>query len=695
MKGNSAAMEMNPGEMPTDGLVAGDDTQSAESLLPLHSDENENLLASSPGEAATEVDEGTGLEEQVAEDSINNNERCNHSDGSQSHEGSCREDKREMRPAAEHPGAEGKPARRRSPRNTKGFNGHPSGVTSGQSVPVPEDMPSDLVQEIVLEANVNHQLSERKRRLQSLFSLIREEFETHDVASLPQYLHQIADNYFQEEDYEKAMQFIQLERLYHEQLLANLSAIQEHWETKRKKMVPEKRASEFSEKGLNSEELERLAQLCASHQEPGLSKHKVLIPERLLIGGTTEFEELREKVVATCQFDRESWTGADPRRGSQEGAMERSVRTLPESTADCLSEDGSLQAAQRQGHMEDSYGNDESTLEAHIQSQEPVGRPRSDCLSSGDARNDISCIRLHRPQPQKDKSEKDNVSGDPEEGLPMVESSVLHAQLDSEPTDGFLKTGANFLRLKHCNDSIQTNAGQPGNNIPGLHLPGPEGEGSGRSLQDRIDLSEKVCNNKTFGHRNASLPGVVGMKAGEQITHESTDSMLDWDRRDTEEYEGSLDCSLDNSESLPDEEVSYSPGEAVLEDNNISLDELAKRIEVEEFSPAEGLVSILKKQNESEGQKLSQIQQKQAKRRVRFQEMDDALDQDELGGGSCFVLILLCAATVFLSIGGTALYCAFGYVESPVCTDFADNMDFYYTRLLQGMEELKHWVYFS
>lgn len=68
---------------------------------------------------------------------------------------------------------------------------------------------------------------------------------------------------------------------------------------------------------------------------------------------------------------------------------------------------------------------------------------------------------------------------------------------------------------------------------------------------------------------------------------------------------------------------------------------------------------------------------------------------DEVAGGSCILLVLLCIATVFLSIGGTALYCTFGDMESPVCTDFAANMDFYYTQILQRMEELKHWIAFS
>lgn len=89
------------------------------------------------------------------------------------------------------------------------------------------------------------------------------------------------------------------------------------------------------------------------------------------------------------------------------------------------------------------------------------------------------------------------------------------------------------------------------------------------------------------------------------------------------------------------------------------------------------------------------MQQKPAKRRVRFQEIDDNLDQDEPGSGSCLLLVLLCIATVLLSVGGTALYCAFGDLASPVCTDFADNVDFYYSKLLRGVAGLKHWVYLS
>lgn len=38
-------------------------------------------------------------------------------------------------------------------------------------------------------------------------------------------------------------------------------------------------------------------------------------------------------------------------------------------------------------------------------------------------------------------------------------------------------------------------------------------------------------------------------------------------------------------------------------------------------------MSILKKRDDAESKTLAQLQQRQSKRRVRFQEMDDSLDQ--------------------------------------------------------------------
>lgn len=64
---------------------------------------------------------------------------------------------------------------------------------------------------------------------------------------------------------------------------------------------------------------------------------------------------------------------------------------------------------------------------------------------------------------------------------------------------------------------------------------------------------------------------------------------------------------------------------------------------------------------------------------------------EEVSGDSWVLLLLLCLATVVISVGGTALYCTVGDAQSSVCTDFSHNMDFYVGQVQRGMAELKHW----
>uniref|UniRef100_A0A4W3JU42 Uncharacterized protein n=1 Tax=Callorhinchus milii TaxID=7868 RepID=A0A4W3JU42_CALMI len=108
-------------------------------------------------------------------------------------------------------------------------------------------------------------------------------------------------------------------------------------------------------------------------------------------------------------------------------------------------------------------------------------------------------------------------------------------------------------------------------------------------------------------------------------------------------------------------------------------------------TPPEGLVSILKKR--SLNQEILRVHQKSSKRRVRFQDPEDVLDQ--VSADSCLLLVLLCIITVFLSVGGTALYCTFGDLDSSVCRDFTAQMDFYYAQFQQSFEKAKHWLLFS
>ncbi|XP_031435986.1 consortin-like [Clupea harengus] len=93
-----------------------------------------------------------------------------------------------------------------------------------------------------------------------------------DHALLPQRLHQIAEALVLEEDYERAIRFIQLERLYHERLLANLAALQEQWECRwrgdggAQSLTVERTPIDPEQ----LEQLERLSHICRTHRQPAL-----------------------------------------------------------------------------------------------------------------------------------------------------------------------------------------------------------------------------------------------------------------------------------------------------------------------------------------------------------------------------------------------------------------------------------------
>uniref|UniRef100_A0A8C9G9Q4 Consortin C-terminal domain-containing protein n=1 Tax=Pavo cristatus TaxID=9049 RepID=A0A8C9G9Q4_PAVCR len=126
---------------------------------------------------------------------------------------------------------------------------------------------------------------------------------------------------------------------------------------------------------------------------------------------------------------------------------------------------------------------------------------------------------------------------------------------------------------------------------------------------------------------------------------------------DTEESFADL-ANQEEFDTVPDispEQASYNSLEALsLDDSFSSLDELARRIEIAEIAPAEGLVSILKKRDDRDGKTVAQVQQRQTKRRVRFQELEDTFDQG--------ILILL-----------THSICSQALIYSCLCKGVASN----------------------
>ncbi|XP_050995484.1 consortin, connexin sorting protein b [Labeo rohita] len=110
----------------------------------------------------------------------------------------------------------------------------------------------------------------------SLLASLQSLIEHNDHMLLPHSLHQIAEGYFLEKDYQFAVEFLRLEKLYHERLLSNLASIQEKWESQRKISVQTERDSTLIANGTDRERehMEVLSHICRTHQRPNLVLEK-------------------------------------------------------------------------------------------------------------------------------------------------------------------------------------------------------------------------------------------------------------------------------------------------------------------------------------------------------------------------------------------------------------------------------------
>ncbi|XP_054136209.1 consortin [Melozone crissalis] len=698
-----------------DSLPANYRVESLASHLIPSADENENQLDSDGNEVLTSI--AMGRQDKGEQDNINNNENMDSGDWIPS----CKESETERRSVNVHmdpqleekPVTEKQPGGKRSPRSKRSSNKKSKGISTVGATTIQEESAlntdTDFVQaESAVEAKENFHPKDQKQTLQSLFSLLREEVEQMDSKILPLCLHQIAETYFQEEEYEKAMKFIQLERLYHEQLLANLSSIQEQWERKWKTAVPSPVTTlRNSDKELSGQELEKLTRVCSSHQQPQTSKSKLVAAENTwessCLPQIMECRTLKEREATAFKSGTETCPGIAPKKEDKQ----LSTVCPGENKTEGQTEAASVRVAAGKDHMEEQLCSAESTLEPHTQSLGTGGRPSSGCLSSGDAGRDNS-LQLRERQLSKDAVEIEG-AGEPGVKLPlepMVDALALtddgYMPADLVPSDKDVPGDRSLLRSKHAAGSSEIPSGQLGNSdLKQQQIQPDDDDDDEQSSWDRTASGECSGCNEGSEYESAAHSRVckeIGQQ--EKVHNEQEDLFLRFLNGNIIDTEESADfANQEDFDTVPDispERASYHSLEALsLDDSFSSLDELTRRIEITEITPVEGLVSILKKRDDRDGKTIAQVQQRQTKRRVRFQEMEDTLDQDEVSGGSCILLVLLCIATVFLSIGGTALYCTFGDMESPVCTEFAANMDFYYTQILQRVEELKHWIAFS
>uniref|UniRef100_A0A8C2I3C8 Consortin, connexin sorting protein b n=1 Tax=Cyprinus carpio TaxID=7962 RepID=A0A8C2I3C8_CYPCA len=233
--------------------------------------------------------------------------------------------------------------------------------------------------------------------------------------------------------------------------------------------------------------------------------------------------------------------------------------------------------------------------------------------------------------------------------------------------------------------SIQTESNSP------LNSNGTDTE------REHMDLLSHIC--KTHQRPNLSLE-----KNMDDIKLHNSPALVSKHRRSKQEQASvnstarenrAEDCSWpeeEDEEGLEEDECwNEKLQDDTVVDGQVPVDELANHFQVEEF-PSDGLVSILKKRDCARETENVSLLKDSTKRRVRFREPGDALDQDESARNSCLILLVLCLVTVVISTGGTALYCLVGEAYSNVCADFSQNVDFYFGPVRRGVDALAQWL---
>ncbi|XP_066553922.1 consortin isoform X2 [Amia ocellicauda] len=527
---------------------------------------------------------------------------------------------------------------------------------------------------------------------------------------LPSSLHQIAEAYFHEEDYEKAVRFIQLERLYHEQLLANLSAVQKQWESKRNSAASLVRQSlgKALLGDLREEDLATLTQLCTTHQRPAL-----VIPKSVAVDNALKNSLITKKLPGENKKPNSSLPvcGADSITASEQLGMSEAVPfpiPAPGSSGGSLGEEAGVSLAGQQMGLQDRVVSTQWSPSA------PIGQLCFDSLPAGSVVGEAGSLHPDASATAAAAAAAEQRS--PEEGLTAAPVSGERQEEGGEGKEEEDSTGqedsgpglplpvaapsppaCEFSQTRSRQE--QTGDGAPRVETEGPGAPSPSSLDSrdpgdceagiqAAPLQQPLEMSEREVTEE--GGLTVEIPDTEqNIRCGEEEEEEEEEEV-----EEEEGAPGESPAAEQGTPSAAEEPSAELEEEAVgLGDWVPSLDDLAKRIQIEEFTPAEGLVSILKRRRSLDGAEQPPPPPKQpSKRKVRFREPEDGLDQEEVGGDSCLLLLLLCVATVVISMGGTALYCALGDVESTVCTDFSHNMDFYFSQMQHGVNELKHWL---
>ncbi|KAM9860560.1 consortin [Aulostomus maculatus] len=475
--------------------------------------------------------------------------------------------------------------------------------------------------------------------LASLEQLAQKGDDTH----FPQYLHQIAEAFVLHEDYQLALWCIQLEQLYHQRVLDNLNALQEQWETRCRR----------TSSNLETQHLDALRDICQTHTRPRAT----------------------DAVCASLGFLRSTFAGG--------GALPS--RPL--------------------GHQVDGgRAEDFSCYQSNL--------PVTPSINLAD--------RLNSPEKfKKERKDPDNKL----KGRARSHGTELTKKEGVDRTGGVADEGLGYTisvrgNELHCSTAGEMDQSKPAEQQGGDLDPSEEKEvdkeegwnweEAAKALEMEVeaeDEGEKQRKRDSPPHQDV-LP-VETLVSGTNVEVEQLHQEAPVEKRQHEELqlhqETEESCllqeqqGLDEMENNEEEEEEYDEEHIDIFREAATLDKLAKLITIEEMSPASGLVSILKKRSVCEdgmsGSASSEPQPSKpaARRRVRFKVPDDSYEYDVGSGDSCLLLFLLCLVTVVISVGGTALYCALGDVQSSVCQDFSRNADFYIGQIRHVIAQIQRW----
>ncbi|EQB78596.1 consortin isoform 1 [Camelus ferus] len=518
---------------PQDERHPDDSVGSIVTCLPSASDENENQLDGDGHELLTSSDSAMGKPEVFEQDSLNNNESCTPScevDASENSENTSCEGARDG-PA--FLGKDQKTPGKRSSRSKRGTVKKLSqGLSSGDTIPLMQGStlpaaPHAVRDEESAEVNANDQLEAPKLVLQSLFSLIRGEVEELDSRALPLCLHQI---FYSDE---KAMKFIQLERLYHEQLLANLSAIQEQWES----------------------------ETCLGMESGKESQHK---------------EETRESSPCCNQMARQ----ADPPSLPVTAAKDHTEEPLCSAEATLELHAQPLESAgSRSGpHSSGSAYEDDSRLP----------------LAQTEACQDVAEIESIAEDPKVCSESVIEPLILPGSGNipPVLISEGKYSQTQRKELRLLLQDASEALPTDQPEDNELNELQQP--DLTGGDGKSPQGQTDSEGSESVLCENNKVSDLDTVLPEVYMAPEEQGDK-DDQVSKETEDylnSLLEGCLKDTEDslpYDDNQEEDSDLLQDLSPEEASYSLQESLSSDEScLSLDDLAKRIEIAEVYLSHG-----------------------------------------------------------------------------------------------------------